>query len=78
MRVAKSTLVVSFFNLASPGAWTRRIRYALRRRRITDRVAIPVSALRRDCEAAGLRLERVVRARPLLSQQSYAVISRAR
>jgi SAM-dependent methyltransferase len=75
-RIAKGPLVVSFFNLASLGAWSRRIRYAIRGQEITDRVAIPVSAVRADCEALGLLLERVVLSRPFLAQQAYAVITR--
>jgi SAM-dependent methyltransferase len=75
-RITKGALVVSFFNLNSLGAWSRRFRYALRGRTITDRVAILPSTLRADCEAVGLRLERVILARPLLSQNSYAVIGR--
>jgi SAM-dependent methyltransferase len=75
-RISKGALVVSFFNLVSLGAWSRRIRYAVRGRTITDRVAILPSTLARDCDATGLRLERVFVARPLLSQNTYAVIVR--
>jgi SAM-dependent methyltransferase len=75
-RIGKGPIVVSFFNLASLGAWSRRIRYALRGRTITDRVAIASKTLARDCEAVGMKLERVVLARPLLSQQTYAVVTR--
>jgi SAM-dependent methyltransferase len=75
-RITRGPLVVSFFNLASLGAWSRRIRYALQGRTITDRVAISASTLARDCEASGLRLEQVVLSRPLLAQQAYAVAVR--
>jgi ubiquinone/menaquinone biosynthesis C-methylase UbiE len=75
-RVSRGAIVVSFFNLASIGAWSRRLRYALKGRTITDRVAILPSTLRLDCAATGLSLARVVLARPLLSQQSYAVVTR--
>jgi ubiquinone/menaquinone biosynthesis C-methylase UbiE len=76
MRLSKGPIVVSFFNAMSLGAWTRRIRYRLQGREITDRVAIPVSAMRADCESVGLELKDVFLARPLLSQQSFAVVTR--
>jgi SAM-dependent methyltransferase len=75
-RIATGPLIVSFFNLASVGAWTRRIRYAVQGRTITDRVAIGARTLAADCDAAGLRLARVILSRPLLAQQCYAVIVR--
>jgi ubiquinone/menaquinone biosynthesis C-methylase UbiE len=77
-RVSRGPIVVSFFNLASPCAWWRRLRHALRGRRVTDRVAISARAFARDCEAVGLRLDRLVRAHRVLYQQTYAVISRQR
>lgn len=75
-RVTKGAIVVSFFNLNSLGAWSRKIRYALQGREIKDRIAISPATFRADCEAVGLTLKEVVLARPLLAQQCYAVITR--
>jgi ubiquinone/menaquinone biosynthesis C-methylase UbiE len=77
-RITKGAIVVSFFNLMSLGAWSRRIRYALKGRAITDRVAIPSSTLRADCDSVGLVLSQVILVRPLLAQQCYAVLNRGR
>jgi SAM-dependent methyltransferase len=75
-RITKGAIVASFFNLNSLGAWSRRIRYALQGREITDRIAILPATFRADCEAAGLTLKQVILTRPLLAQQCYAVITR--
>ncbi|MFQ5843623.1 MAG: class I SAM-dependent methyltransferase [Planctomycetota bacterium] len=72
-RICSGPVVVSFFNRFALDSWRRRVGDLLRRRRRTDRVAIPLRRLVSEAEAAGLRLERTLATRWAISPQWYAV-----
>jgi len=75
-RICRGTIVVSFFCSQGWDAIASRIRDAIRRRRLTDRIPIPYRTFARDVAAAGLTVQDVIPTRPLISKQWYVSLNR--
>jgi SAM-dependent methyltransferase len=76
-RITRGPIVASFFTIRSLDGVKFHARDRLRSRRATDRVPILPRVLEADARAAGLRVERWLATRPMISKQCYAAMVRA-
>lgn len=76
-RICRGPIVVSFFCNSSLGAVAFHLRNWLRRKTPTDRIPIPRRRFIEDAQAVGLSVVRTMAARPWISKQWYAVLTRA-
>ncbi len=70
-RISRDRLVISFFCSLSIDAITFHLRNILRGRKSNDRIPIPYSTMKSECEQAGLRVASVHPMRAGISRQWY-------
>lgn len=76
-RICRGPLVVSFFCNLSLGSISFHLRNRVRGKVPKDRIPIPRGAFVADATAAGLKVVRMMMARPGIAKQWYAVLERA-